>query len=108
MTDTTGWAPPRRTANTPTRSNDPDDGPFDPWTITHADHPVVGDDGAAVLDAAIVALTLRRTPMALGDGLADLHAIVSLHAQLQAWLPVAVANAGRRATPGPTLQPSSR
>ncbi len=96
MSETTGWAPSRRGANVSTGSHDPDGGlwdPIDPWIITHPDHPVVGDDSAAVLEEAIVELTLTRTPMALGDGLAELHAMVSLLAQLQAWLPIAVAGA---------------
>jgi len=96
MTEATGWAPSRRRANIPPGSDDRDGGLWDlldPWIITHPDHPVVGDDSAAVLEDAIVELTLMRTPMALGDGLAELHAMVSLLAQLQAWLPVAVAGA---------------
>lgn len=96
MSETSGWAPSRRGANVPTVRHDPDGGlwdPIDPWIITHPDHPVVEDDSAVVIEEAIVELTLKRTPMALGDGLAELHAMVSLLAQLQAWLPVAVAGA---------------
>jgi hypothetical protein len=40
-----------------------------------------------------VELTLLRSPMHLGDCLADLHAMVSLLAQIHAWLPVVVAGA---------------
>lgn len=99
MIDPTGWAPSRRNANVPAGSDEPDGDLWDlldPWIITHPDHPVVGDDSAAVIEEAIVELTLRRTPMALGDGLAELHAMVSLLAQLQAWLPVAVTGARRQ------------
>ncbi|MGH2669905.1 MAG: hypothetical protein ACRDH5_12470, partial [bacterium] len=76
-------------------SEDPD-GPWafnDPWTLTHPDHPLVDNDSAVILEEATVELTLLRSPMSLGDGLADLHAMVSLLAQLRAWLPVAVASA---------------
>ena len=75
-------------------SADPD-GPWatdEPWTI-HPGHPLVDDASAVVLEEAIVELTLLRSPMSLGDGLADLHAMVSLLAQLLAWMPVSVAAA---------------
>ncbi len=62
-------------------------------SITHADRPLVDDHSAAVLQDAIVELTLLRSPAALGDGLADLHAMASLLAQINAWLPIAVATA---------------
>lgn len=65
----------------------------DPWTITHPRHAVVDDASAAILDEAAVELTLLRSPMQLGDCLADLHAMVSLLAQIHAWLPVTVAGA---------------
>ena len=65
----------------------------DPEAVTHRDHPVVDDNSATVADEAIVELTLLRSPMRLGDALADLHAVVSLSAQLTAWLPVVVAGA---------------
>ena len=65
----------------------------DPPTIGHPEYPVVDDSSAAVLDEAIVELTLLRSPMGLGDCLADLHAMVSLLAQLRDWLPVVVAGA---------------
>jgi hypothetical protein len=63
------------------------------WPITHPDHPLVDDQSAVVLEDATVELTLLRSPMALGDGLADLHAMVSLLAQIHTWLPVVVAGA---------------
>jgi hypothetical protein len=77
-------------------TTDDPDGPWaftDPWTITHPRHAVADDTSAAVLDEAAVELTLLRSPMQLGDCLADLHAMVSLLAQIHAWLPVVVAGA---------------
>lgn len=65
----------------------------DPWMTTHPDRPLVDDASAAVLDEAVVELTLLRSPMSLGDGLADLHAMTSLLAQLRAWMPLSVAAA---------------
>ena len=62
-------------------------------TTTHPGHPLVDDASAAVLDEAVVELTLLRSPMSLGDGLADLHAMVSLLAQLHEWIPLSVAAA---------------
>ncbi|HET7488285.1 MAG TPA: hypothetical protein VFJ85_10170 [Acidimicrobiales bacterium] len=64
--------------------------------MPHPPHAVVDDASAVVLDEAIVKLTLVRSPMALGDCLADLHAMASLAAQLHAWLAVAVAGARRQ------------
>jgi hypothetical protein len=77
-------------------TSDDTDGPWafeDPWTITHPRHAVIDDHSAAVLEEAAVELTRLRSPMQLGDCLADLHAMVSLFAQIQAWLPVVVAGA---------------
>lgn len=77
-------------------TSDDTDGPWafeDPWTITHPRHAVIDDYSAAVLEDAAVELTLLRSPMQLGDCLADLHAMVSLLAQLHAWLPMVVAGA---------------
>lgn len=59
----------------------------------HPDCAVVDDASAAVLDEATVALTLLRSPMRLGDRLAELHALVSLHAQIDSRLPGVVAAA---------------
>jgi hypothetical protein len=76
-------------------SDDPD-GPWafdDPWTTTHPDHPLIDDATAAVLEEATVELTLLRSPGLLGDGLADLHALTSLRAQLHTWIPLSVAAA---------------
>ena len=76
-------------------SEDPDlPWEFDnPWSMSHPEHPLIDDQSAAIVEDATVELTLRRSPMHLGDGLADLHAMVSLQAQLQAWIPLAVAAA---------------
>lgn len=77
-------------------TSDNTDGPWafeDPWTITHPGHAVIDDHSAAVVEEAAVELTLLRSPMQLGDCLADLHAMVSLLAQIHAWLPIVVAGA---------------
>jgi len=68
----------------------------EPWPVTHPHRPLVDADSAALLDQAIVDLTILRSPMGLGDCLADLHAMVSLLAQLQDWLPVTVDGARRQ------------
>ncbi len=65
----------------------------DPWTTTHPDRPVTDDVSAAILDAAVTLLTLLRSPLSLGDALAELHAMVSLLAELQIALPATVAAA---------------
>ena len=65
----------------------------DPWTITYPRHAVIDDHSAAVLEDAAVELTLLRSPMRLGDRLAELHAVSSLRGQIHAWLPIVVAGA---------------
>jgi hypothetical protein len=75
----------------------------DPWTVSHPDHPLIDDHSAAILEEAAVELTLVRSPMRLGDGLADLHAMVSLQAQLQAWIPLAVAAAHNQGHTSPEI-----
>lgn len=67
--------------------------PRDPWTATHPGHPVTDDASAVILDDAVVRLTLLRSPLSLGDALAELHAMVSLLAQLHATLPTTIAAA---------------
>lgn len=90
------WAPARRLANTAASDfpnvdhTEPCD---DPWAITHRAHAHIDDDSAVIVKDAIVELTLARTPMALGDALAELHTMVSLLAQLHDWLPIGVASA---------------
>ena len=65
----------------------------DPWTIRHPREALVDEATAAVLDEATVTLTLLRSPLELGDRLAELHMLVSLAAQIDARLPVVVAAA---------------
>jgi hypothetical protein len=62
-------------------------------TLTHTDRPVVDEDSAAVAAVALEELTLLRSPGALGDCLADLHAMASLVAQLRHWIPLSVSGA---------------
>lgn len=62
----------------------------DPRTTTHPDHPVMDDTSAAVLDDAVLRLTLLRSPLSFGDALAALHAKVSLLAELHASMPAAI------------------
>lgn len=65
----------------------------DPWTTTHPGRPVTDDVSAAILNDAVTLLTLLRSPLSLGDALAELHAMVSLLAELQSALPASVAAA---------------
>lgn len=76
-------------------SEDPD-GPWalgDSWTITRPDRPLVDDQSAAVLNGAVAELVVLRSPMSIGDALADLHAMASLLGQLHASMPMSVADA---------------
>jgi hypothetical protein len=57
------------------------------------ERPLVDEESAAALDGAIEELTLLRSPMMLGDGLAELHTMVSLLAQLRVCIPRSVAEA---------------
>ena len=54
---------------------------------------VIDDESAVVLEEATVTLTLLRSPMCLGDHVAELHATVSLLAQIRARIPRIVAAA---------------
>jgi len=54
---------------------------------------VIDEDSAAVVEDAIEELTVFRSPMLRGDCLAELHAMVSLRAEIQARLPEVVAGA---------------
>ena len=68
----------------------------DPFTDPRRAPPrgaVIDDHSAAVLEEATVTLTLLRSPMCLGDHLAELHATVSLLAQIRARMPMIVATA---------------
>ena len=55
--------------------------------------PLVDDESEAVLVVAVDDLVLLRSPMWSGDAGAVLHALASLAAQIQQWLPDAVADA---------------
>jgi hypothetical protein len=76
-----------------TDNSDPPWALRDPWTTTHPDHPLNDEASAAVLDDAAEQLTLLRSPLALGDALAELHAKTSLLAELRASLPATVLTA---------------
>ena len=56
-------------------------------------HPLVDDDSEAVVAFAVNDLVLLRSPMWSGDAGALLHALASLNAEMDAWLPDAVADA---------------
>jgi hypothetical protein len=55
--------------------------------------PLVDEVGEAVLAVAVEELVLLRSPMWSGDAGAVLHALASLAAQINEWLPDAVADA---------------
>jgi hypothetical protein len=68
------------------------------WTMAdprrrYPPDPVVDDESEAVLVVAIDDLVMLRSPMWSGDAGAVLHALASLSAQIQQWLPDAVADA---------------
>jgi hypothetical protein len=75
------------------------DGFDDPRSCHCPAHPLVDEYTAAVIEEAAVEVTLLRTPMYLGDGLAGLHAVVSLLGQLRVWVPGAVAVARQQGHP---------
>ncbi|HMK96238.1 MAG TPA: hypothetical protein VK425_01765 [Acidimicrobiales bacterium] len=62
-------------------------------------HPVVDDCSAAVLDDAVLSLSLLRCPMLVGDALAELHALMSLAAQISSRAPDAVTAAREQLAP---------
>jgi hypothetical protein len=55
--------------------------------------PLVDNESEAVLAVAVHDLIMLRSPMWSGDAGATLHALASLAAEIQAWLPEAVADA---------------
>jgi hypothetical protein len=55
--------------------------------------PLLDDESKAVLVVAVDDLVVLRSPMWSGDTGAVLHALASLAAQIQQWLPDAVADA---------------
>ena len=56
-------------------------------------NPLVDEESEAVLVVAVEDLVVLRSPMWSGDAGAVLHALASLAAQIQQWLPDAVADA---------------
>ncbi|HZT66871.1 MAG TPA: hypothetical protein VFA11_13870 [Acidimicrobiales bacterium] len=60
--------------------------------------PVLDDDSARVLEEALNTLTVLRSPMFVGDACAELHAMVSLRAQIDAWIDDTVAAARDQGT----------
>lgn len=69
-----------------------------PWPTAdprrrYPDQPVTDDESDAVLAVAVNDMIMLRSPMWHGDAGALLHALASLHAQIDAWLPDAVADA---------------
>jgi hypothetical protein len=67
----------------------------DPRRCFPAD-PFTDDDSEAVLAFAANDLVLLRSPMWSGDAGALLHALASLSAEVDAWLPDAIADAHSR------------
>jgi hypothetical protein len=65
----------------------------DPLTTTHPDHPVTDDVSAVIRDDAVTRLTLLWSPLSLGDAHAELHAVVSLLAELQVSLRATISSA---------------
>ncbi|MGP8209644.1 MAG: hypothetical protein ACLQVK_26870 [Acidimicrobiales bacterium] len=62
-------------------------------------HPVVDECSAAVLDDAVLSLSLLRCPMLVGDAAAELHALMSLAAHIRSRVPDAVAAARGQLVP---------
>ena len=63
-------------------------------------HPLVDDDSEAVVAFAVNDLVLLRSPMWSGDAGAMLHALASLSAEVDAWLPGASPTPSAGATRG--------
>jgi hypothetical protein len=68
------------------------------WAMTDPrrrfpDEPVLDEESEAVLVVAVNDLVLLRSPMWSGDAGAVLHALASLAAQIDQWMPDAVADA---------------
>lgn len=68
-----------------------------PWPTDprrrYPDSPLVDCDSEAVLAAAVNDVILLRSPMWSGDAGATLHAVATLAAEIERWLPDAVADA---------------
>lgn len=65
---------------------------LEPYTPFHP-APLTDPDSAEVLDHTLEELARRRTPYWLGDAGVTLHVLVSLHHEIAARLPDAVADA---------------
>ena len=65
--------------------------------------PLTDDDSEAVVAFAVNDLVLLRSPMWSGDAGAVLHALASLGAELDRWLPDAVADAISRGYSWPEI-----
>ncbi len=68
------------------------------WAMTdprrrYPSEPLLDEESDAVLVVAVEDLVLLRSPMWSGDAGAVLHALASLEAQINEWLPDAVADA---------------
>ena len=61
--------------------------------------PLVDECSRAVLDEAVASLTILRSPMYVGDAGAELHALASLRAQIEARLSEAVVAARDQLAP---------
>ena len=61
--------------------------------------PVTDDSSAELVDQAVESLVLLRTPMYLGDACAELHALLSLAAEIEARVPGIVHQARDQDTP---------
>jgi hypothetical protein len=62
-------------------------------------HPVVDECSGAVLDEAVLSLSLLRCPMLVGDAGAELHALMSLAAHISSRIPDAVTAAREQLVP---------
>ena len=65
--------------------------------------PLTDDDSEAVMALAVNDLVLLRSPQWSGDAGAVLHALASLAAEMQEWLPDAVADALSRGYSWPEI-----
>ena len=62
----------------------------------HPDHPVIDDDSAEIIERAIHALVIHRSPCNEGHAGLRLHVLASLIAQAEALIPDAVADGRER------------
>jgi len=64
---------------------------------SHPSVPLVDEDSEAAVGLAVADLVTMRSPMWSGDAGAVLHALASLAAEIERWMPDAVADAHSRA-----------